>query len=138
LIQEKFGLEIPKEDLLSKWEFWREKRIREAIHLDYPGKIHSLSLNMGIKGSLSMYAQLVRQRQILCDIEPLEQITRGGRFVVPPSFLEDVKKEYRKIAIEAKKKTNRVDRKSRPKLCLFPFTGTRGQIDDLWKGLGNC
>jgi hypothetical protein len=56
LIEKNFSLEIPEETLPSQWSFWGEKDIEEGISLDYKDSAQSLSLNMGIKGSLSMYA----------------------------------------------------------------------------------
>jgi thymidylate synthase ThyX len=139
-VKEKFGLEIPKEDLPSKWEFWSdsypEKGIREAIHLDYPGKIHSLSLNMGIKGSLSMYAQLVRQRQILCDIEPLEQIAKRGEFVVPSTFHSEIKKDYQEIAKRAKQKQMELIKKRDPNFVYFLLLGQMAKSTIYGKGAG--
>jgi thymidylate synthase ThyX len=136
LIQEKFDLEIPKEDLPSKWEFWGEKKIEETIHLDYFGEIHSLSLSTGIKGSLAMYAQLVRQRQILCDIEPLEQIAKRGEFVVPSNFPGEIKKDYQEIANRAKQKQMELIEKRDPNFVYFLLLGQMAKSMIYGKGAG--
>jgi hypothetical protein len=140
IVKENFGLEIPEEELPSKWEFWSsdrpEKKIKEAIYLDYPENVHSLSLNMGIKGSLSMYAQLVRQRQILCDIEPLESIAKKGRFVVPVSFPEEVKEDYKKIAQIAKQKQLELVEKRDPNFVYFLLLGQEAMAMIYGKGSG--
>ncbi|MCK4454063.1 FAD-dependent thymidylate synthase [Candidatus Parcubacteria bacterium] len=104
LVKEKFGLELLQETLPSEWKFWGQEKIKEGISLDYQGKIHSFSLNMGVKGSLAMYAQLVRQRLLLCDVEPLEGISKKGRFVVPFTFPRATRKDYQEIASQAKQK----------------------------------
>jgi len=107
LVQEKFGLEFPYEPLPSRWHLrvQGEDQIRdEEDSLDFWQTEHSISLNMRVKGSLAMYAQLVRQRLNLCVIEPFEAITRRGRFVIPPTFPEIVKRDYRQIAEEARQK----------------------------------
>ncbi|MDI6591901.1 MAG: FAD-dependent thymidylate synthase [Patescibacteria group bacterium] len=127
LIKEKFGLEIPKESLPSQWKFWSEncskEKIEEKIYFDYNGKTHSISLNMRAKGSLAMYAQLVRQRQILCDIEPLEKIAKKGSFVVPSSFPEELRKDYKKIAKEAKRLQTKLIEKRDPNFVYFLLMG---------------
>ena len=136
LVKEKFGLQVPKEELPSNWEFFGKKRIREVIHLDYPGKVHSLSLNMGIKGSLSMYAQLVRQRLLLCEIEPLEQIARNGSFVIPPTFSKEVIEDYREIVIQAKEKQIELLKKKDSNFVYFLLLGQEAKAMVYGKGSG--
>ncbi|KPJ57262.1 hypothetical protein AMJ49_01510 [Parcubacteria bacterium DG_74_2] len=123
LIKERFGLEIPQETLPSEWKFWGTEETKEGISLDYQGKTHSLSMNMGIRGSLAMYAQLVRQRQILCDIGPLEGIAKKGRFVIPNSFPKEIKGIYREIAREAKQKQLELIEKQDPNFVYFLLMG---------------
>jgi hypothetical protein len=135
-VKDKFSLEIPKEQLPSKWEFWGEKKIEETINLDYFGEIPSLSLSMGIKGSLAMYAQLVRQRQILCDIEPLEQIAKRGEFVVPFSFPDETKKDYQEIANRAKQKQMKLIEKRDPNFVYFLLLGQMAKSMIYGKGAG--
>lgn len=101
--KKRFGFELPQEQLPSGWAFWGDLRNPKDASIDYRGTIHSISLTMGIEGSLAMYAQLVRQRQFLCDIEPLEAIAKRSRFVVPRTFPESVRKEYEQIASMAHK-----------------------------------
>jgi len=134
LIKKKFGLEVPQEKLPSEWKFWGSEDIKEGISIDYRGKFHSISLNMGIKGSLAMYAQLVRQRQILCDIEPLEGIARKGRFVIPSSFPEAVKKDYREIAGEVKLKQIELIEKRDPNFVYFLLLGQEAKAMIYGKG----
>ena len=136
LITEKFGLEIPEEKLPSEWKFWGQTYIGQKIYLDYNGTIHSLSLNGGIKGSLSMYAQLVRQRQILCDIEPLEGIARKGRFVIPPTFNRDLKEYYREIAGKAKEKQIELIENRDPNFVYFLLLGQEAEAMIYGKGSG--
>lgn len=137
LIKEKFNLEIPKEPLISEWKFWKRdglESIKEGISLNHQGTIHSLSLNMEIKGSLAMYAQLVRQRQILCEIEPLEEIAKKGRFVVPPTFPEILKKNYREIAKEAKEKQLKLIERKDPNFVYFLLLGQEARAMIYGKG----
>jgi len=136
LITEKFGLEIPEEKLSSEWKFWGQTYIEQKIYLDYNRAIHSLSLNGGIKGSLSMYAQLVRQRQILCDIEPLEGIARKGRFVIPPTFNRDLKEYYREIAGQAKQKQTELIENRDPNFVYFLLLGQEVKAMIYGKGSG--
>lgn len=105
IVSLRFGIEIIEEKIPTYWPFWANEINSlqpifqsEKTFIDYRGKIPSLSLTMGIEGSLAMYAQLVRQRQILCDIEPLEMIAKGATFVLPKAFPEEVKNDYRQIA----------------------------------------
>jgi len=127
LIKEKFNLEIPEEIPSSDWKFWGEKEIEEKINIDFKNTIHSLSLNMGIRGSLAMYGQLVRQRQILCDIEPLESIARNGKFIIPSSFPDSVKQYYKEIARKAKEKQMELIKKQDPNFVYFLLLGQEAQ-----------
>jgi len=136
LIREKFNLEISEEKPPSKWEFWGEKRIREGIFLDYSGEIPSLSLNMGIKGSLAMLAQVARERQSLVEIEPLEQIAKRGSFVVPSSFPEEVIKDYQKIAKEAKRRQMELIEKKDPEFVYYLLMGQQAKAMIYGKGFG--
>ena len=123
LVEEKFALKVPEETLPSEWRFWGSNGTEEGISLDYNREIHSLSLEMGIRGSLAMYAQLVRQRQFLCDIEPLEGIARRGIFVVPSSFPREIKKDYIEIATQAKKKQQQLIEKQDPRFVYQLLIG---------------
>jgi len=134
LIKERFNLEVPEEILPSEWGFWGEKEIKEETHLDFQNTSHSISLNMGIRGSLAMYGQLVRQRQILCDIEPLEGIAKKGKFIIPSTFLEEVKKEYKEIARKAKEKQVELIEKKDPNFVYFLLLGQEAQSSIYGKG----
>jgi hypothetical protein len=134
LIKERFNLEVPEETLPSEWRFWGVKKIREETHLDFQDTSHSISLNMGIRGSLAMYGQLVRQRQILCDIEPLEGIAKKGKFVVPSSLPEVVREEYKKIARKAKEKQIELIEKQDPNFVYFLLLGQEAQSSIYGKG----
>ncbi len=134
IVKEKFGLEIPQETLTSEWKFWGREEIKQGISLDYHGTIFSISLNMGIKGSLAMYAQLVRQRQILCDIEPLEGIAKKSKFVVPPTFSKAVSEDYQEIAKEAKQKQIELIQKHKPDFVYYLLLGQKAEAMIYGKG----
>jgi len=136
LVKEKFSLGIPKEELPSRWEFWGKTDIEQKIYLDYEGTIHSLSLNGRIRGSLSMYAQLVRQRQILCCIEPLEGIAVKARFVLPRSFPDSVRKNYQGIATSAHEEQTKLIKKKDPNFVYFLLLGQVASSIIYGKGAG--
>ena len=136
LVTERFGLETPEETLPSQWQFWGDEKIKEGISLDYRETLHSASLNMGIRGSLAMYAQLVRQRLLLCAIEPLEEITRTGSFVVPPTFPKNAVEYYREIASQAKKKQIELIEKKDPNFVYFLLLGQEAKAMIYGKGSG--
>lgn len=136
LVTERFGLETPEETLPSQWQFWGDEKIKEGISLDYRETLHSASLNMGIRGSLAMYAQLVRQRLLLCAIEPLEGITRTGIFVVPPTFPKNAVEYYREIASQAKKKQIELIEKKDPNFVYFLLLGQEAKAMIYGKGSG--
>jgi len=136
LITEKFNLDIPEELLPSKWNFWGTRRIKERSSIDYQGTVHSLSLNMRVKGSLAMYAQLVRQREFLCEIEPLENIARTSRFVIPPTFPKDAIEEYKKIATRAKTDQMELISKRDPNFVYFLLLGQEAKAMIYGKGSG--
>jgi hypothetical protein len=135
LVKEKFNIEIP-ETIPSSWEFWGEKEIDERFTLNYKESPHSISLDMGVKGSLAMYAQLVRQRQLLCDLEPLESISRNGTFVVPPTFPKDVKEDYKETAHQAYKKQIELLKRRDPNFAYFLLLGQEAKAMVHGKGYG--
>jgi len=136
LIRDRFGLEIPEEALPSQWSFWGTEEIKEGISLDYQGTIHALSLNMGILGSLAMYAQLVRQRLLLCAIESFEGVARSGRFVVPPTFPGEAIEYYKEIASEAKISQMELIKKKDPNFVYFLLLGQVAKANIYAKGSG--
>ncbi len=104
IVKDNFGLEVPEETMPSTWNFWGNRKVNKVGSHKNENDIHSVSLNKEVNGSLAMHAQLVRQRQFLCEIEPLEKISRKGKFVIPPSFPEEIKKQYKEVAEKAKEK----------------------------------
>lgn len=134
LIKKKFKLELPQEELPSEWNFWGKEKIKDGIFLDYREKNHSLSMDMAVKGSLAMYGQLVRQRQILCDIEPLEEIAKSGIFIIPSSFPEEIKKDYKEIADMACRKQIELVKKQDPNFVYFILLGQRAKSMIYGKG----
>ena len=137
LVKEKFGLDLPQETLFSEWRFWRKVAdVEIPMGIFLTGLSHSFSLNMGIRGSLAMYAQLVRQRQILCDIEPLEGIAKKGWFIIPSSFPEVVEQDYRKIASQAKLKQIELIDKHDPNFVYFLLLGQEAESTIYEAGTG--
>jgi thymidylate synthase ThyX len=140
IIRERFGFEATEEKLPSEWKFWidnqTKEEIEEGISLEGSGKPHSISLTMGIKGSLAMYAQLARQRQILCDIESLEKVAKRRRFVIPPSFPESLKKDYKEIARKANQKQLELIKKQDPNFGYFLLLGQEAKATIYGKGAG--
>ena len=136
LIKEKFGLEIPNETLPSEWKFWGKEEVEERTSLNFDLTTHSISLNMKVEASLAQYAQLVRQRQILCQIEPLEEIAKKGRFVIPPTFNQDLKEDYREIASQARKKQMELIEKRDPRFVYFLLMGQEAKSMIYGKGAG--
>jgi hypothetical protein len=107
IAEREFGISS-EENVPSKWEFFGSmKDGGEKVDINFSktsaGKVdpYSVSMDMDINGSLAMYAQLVRQRQNLCEIEPLENIAMKGRFVVPPTFPEEITNKYKELAKRA-------------------------------------
>ncbi len=132
-----YFLEIPKEKESSQWNFWGKEEISEETMLDYQSDdIHSLSLNMGIVGSLSMYAQLVRQRQFLCNIESLEGIARRGTFVVPPTFPKKGEEIYRELAKKAQKKQLELIKDKKASFAYSLLLGQQAKAKIYAKGFG--
>jgi thymidylate synthase ThyX len=134
-VKDKFGMDV-QESPPSDWSFWGERKIDEKISINYGGTPHTISLNMGVKGSLAMYAQLVRQRQLLCDIEPLESIARNSRFVVPPTFLKVIKEEYTEIARQAHAKQIELLERRDPSFVYFLLLGQEAGAMVYGKGYG--
>jgi thymidylate synthase (FAD) len=132
---EDYFLKIPEEEAISNWSFWgKEESTKDKISLDYRNNIHSLSLNMNVEGSLSMYAQLVRQRQLLCLIEPFEAIARRKEFVVPPTFNKKAEEIYRAVAEKAiNKQLELIDQKD-PNFVYFLLLGQKASSQLFGKG----
>ncbi|MCK4860160.1 MAG: FAD-dependent thymidylate synthase [Candidatus Omnitrophica bacterium] len=95
----KLGMKVPKETLPTQWEFWGSmpRKNSSIISADIDD-IPFVSIDFNVHGSLAMFAQLVRERQALCQIEPLEQIAKAKVFVVPHSFSPQVVGYYKDIA----------------------------------------
>jgi len=130
IVESEFGLIMPEEKSPSKWNFWGEKDIKDEVFLNYTGETESMSVRMAIYLSLSGFAQLVRQRQISCIMESLEQAARRGEFVVPPDFPEEVRKSYLKLAEEARQIQLKLIEKRNPAFVYFLLLGqgTRANI----------
>ncbi len=103
LVKEELGF-IPNEEGTSTWDFYGEfERWREKVGYGKRGEqgdrnLFSWVVNLDLDGSLSMYAQAVRQRQGLVELEPVESIARRATYVIPKTFDRQAKKEYKKIA----------------------------------------
>ncbi|MEM5829771.1 MAG: FAD-dependent thymidylate synthase [Candidatus Aenigmatarchaeota archaeon] len=130
VVEEKFGLEIPEEYPASEWKFFGKEKIDERTFFTCNGDVYSISLDMFVEGSLAMYAQLVRERGFLCLLAPMEEIAERGVFVVPPTFTETVRKEYREIAEKAKEKQIELIEKKDPNFAYFLLLGqlAKGKI----------
>jgi hypothetical protein len=136
LVEKRFALDIPQENPVSEWNFWGQKTIEDKTHLVYSDNIYSISLDMGIEGSLAMYAQMVRQRQMLCIIEPLEQIARRGTFIVPPTFCEEIMKDYKELAKQARSKQIELIERKDPNFAYFLLMGQQAKGRIYGKGAG--
>lgn len=123
LISKKFNLNIPEEFVPSRWQIWGGKTIKLEMRVNYRKMTDLPFLNGGISGSLSMYAQLVRQRLILCDIEPLEGIARQNGFIIPPTFPQEAVEIYKNIAEKAKKRQVDLIEKKDPNFVYFLLLG---------------
>lgn len=129
IVEEKFGLIMPEEKSLSKWNFWGEKDIKEGVFLNYEGEIESMSFSMGFDLSLSGLAQLVRQRQSFCLAEPLEQAARRGEFVIPSDFPEEVRENYLKLAKEARQIQLKLIKNRNPAFVYFLLLGQGTRVN---------
>jgi thymidylate synthase ThyX len=137
IVKEKFSLELPEEELPSSWEFWGTENININENFQVQGdSATTISVEMEIKGSLAMYAQLVRQRQILCEIEPIEGIARTQRYVVPPTFPQEIKKSYQEIAKMAKQRQLELIEKQNPNFVYFLLLGQVAKSRINGKGIG--
>lgn len=134
LIKKKFGLDLLQETLPSKWEFWGKEEVRTRTSVVYRGDINALSIDMEVSGSLAMYAQLVRQRLLLCEIEPLEAISERGIFVVPPTFSKAATKNYQEIAMEAKQKQRALIEKHESSFVYYLLLGQEAKTVVYGKG----
>lgn len=136
-VKEKSGFEMTEEKIYSEWPFWGASQALQGTSLDYHGgKIHSISLNMETEGSLAMYAQLVRQRQFLCEIEPLETIARKATFVIPPTFTPAIIESYQSIAKIAHQRQMAMIKAGDPNFAYFLLLGQSAQAIIYGKGAG--
>lgn len=140
ILEESFYYNIP-EDLPTKWEFFGEwKKEKENFDLSYKmvnGEVdkNSLSLDAYISGSLAMYAQLVRQRQNLCIIEPFSSIVENAEFVLPNSFDDELKNEYMKLAREMNKKQKELLSKKDLNFVYYLLLGQKANARFYGKGI---
>jgi hypothetical protein len=111
VINKEYGMKATDEKLPSKWDVfghWDYFNECTSINMSFNSDFsfssgsnidaHSLSLDMGARASLSMLAQLVRQRPNLIEIEPFEDIVKSATFVSPPTFSDRIKEHYRQLA----------------------------------------
>lgn len=122
----------------TSWEIWEKKSNFKNSNnsLVYPGKSSALSLNYNVKGSLSMYADLVRERQILCEFEPLERVARNARFVIPNSFSGKIKEEYLDFARNMNEKQIEFIEKGDPNFVYFLLLGQEARSNVTGAGTG--
>ena len=120
------------------WDIWNKESVedKDKFSLNYSGKPETLALEYDIRGSLSMYAQLVRDRQFLCNIEPLERISKKAGFVVPNSFSSNIKEEYIKLAKTAKEKQLELIEKRDPNFVYFLLLGQEAKCNLNSAGVG--
>jgi hypothetical protein len=83
-----------------------------------------------------MFADLVRQRQQLCNIESLEGIVERGTFVVPPSFSKEIRESYENIAYKAKEEQMRMVRKRNRGFVYSLLLGQQAFANIYAKGAG--
>ncbi|MEM5766156.1 MAG: FAD-dependent thymidylate synthase [Candidatus Aenigmatarchaeota archaeon] len=137
IIEKETGM-ISEEKVLSRWDFFggSGEDIKEKVDIHVSKysseKVdpYSISMIMYLKGSLALFAQLVRQRLNLCVIEPLENIAYKGKFVVPPSFGDEIMKKYREFAKEANELQMRMIENSHVKDPSFVYLLLLGQQAD--------
>jgi thymidylate synthase ThyX len=127
IVRKEFGLEIPREEPVSDWNFFGALYSQKDISFNFNGDIHAASLEMGITGSLAMYAQLVRQRQFLCLIESMHGIAKRSKFVVPPTFPKSLKEDYKEIAFQTHKKQYELIEGTDPNFAYFLLLGQQAK-----------
>lgn len=136
LVEQELEFEISKEKVPSRWKLWGDGNFTEELKLRHRDTIHSFDLDMTIKGSLSMFADLVRQRQQLCQIEPLEGIAQKSRFVLPPSFPKEMIEDYKDIASKARAEQIKLIEKKDPTFVYFLLLGQEAAARIYVKGAG--
>ncbi len=136
LVKQKFHLKMHKERILSKWKFWTTKPTNQGIKLSGQGTLETISLDMTTRASLSTLADLVRQRQMLCNIESLQGITRKRTFVIPSSFPEETGEIYRELAKKAIQEQRKRIKKRDPSFVYFLLLGQEARVDIYGKGAG--
>ncbi|OYT43224.1 MAG: hypothetical protein B6U88_01635 [Candidatus Aenigmarchaeota archaeon ex4484_56] len=112
--------EIPQTDekVFESWDFFESKR--EDTNPPFKYKVD---------GSMAMFAQLVRERQALCNMESFENISKKGEFVIPPTFTEKVTSEYRELAKEAlEEQISKID-KGEPTFAYPILLGQKASAD---------
>jgi len=140
ILKENFDYDI-YEDLPTSWEFFGVwKKEKEDLEIDYKkidGKIdiYSLSLNAYVSGSLAMYAQLVRQRQFLCIIEPISNIVENSEFVLPNSFDKELEELYMGLAEEMSKKQKELLNKGDLNFVYYLLLGQKADARLYGKGI---
>lgn len=138
-IVREIGFETEIEEVPATfWEIWDKETEdnKNESSLIFSGEPTTLSLDYNINGSLSMYAQLVRDRQFLIELEPAERIAKKARFVVPNSFSNKIKKEYIRLAKAANEKQLELIEKKDPKFVYFLLLGQEAKSRVSGKGKG--
>ena len=100
---------VPYENTTTRWhlmkkETSRKRRTNSAWiygHYYYFIRKDATIAIMRLCGSLSMYAQLVRERLASVELEPIYSIKFRSSFVVPPSFTKDIMESYMDVIDKA-------------------------------------
>jgi len=99
IIEEEYDF-FSEEFPLSEWEMW-EREWDEEEFIKIARNPSSSSINILTDASLSMYAQLVRQRMGNTEIEPVGNVVRRARFEVPYTFDKEMEYVYHEVATKA-------------------------------------
>jgi hypothetical protein len=115
-----------EEEPASEWKLWGREWTEEDMTVPSKNPFSSI-INKTTDGSCSMYAQLVRQRMGLTEIEPAENIVRRARFELPHTFDREMETAYREIAAKAVETQTRYLNRKDPNFVYYLLLGQKGR-----------
>lgn len=126
-IEEELGF-FPDEKPLSEWKFEDEGFVwKDETYL--VKNLFSSILNIPVDGSLSLYAQLVRMRQALVEMEPPVSIVLRAGYEIPPTFDDEMIEPYKEIAERASTIQRRCLKSNDPNFVYYFLLGQKAKAN---------
>lgn len=124
IVEKELGF-FPQEKPVSTWELKGEFEEEKSVSLNK--NPFSSNINLSLDASLSLYAQLVRNRMGNTEIEPILQTVSRANYEIPPSFDVETIKEYKELAEKATRRQIREIEIGNPNFVYYTLLGQKAR-----------